>query len=104
MTDLSPDSLTDIGETLNDLATQLREPGSLRRSAVDNVALVLNNIAEELGVCAKRLAETPEEQRLRETHEVAVKAASGQRRPKDRLFRGRGGEIASGLPELGKHR
>ena len=63
--------------------------------------MVLDNIDAELQDHAKRLEETPEEREKRETHEVAVKAASGQRRPKDRIHVARG-EILAGAWEMGK--
>lgn len=101
MSDLEPSDLTDIGKSLSMLATDLRTPGSLRRANANRIAHILDNIAEELSSQALRLAETPVERARRETHEMAVKAASGQRRQKDRLFRGTG-EILAGAWELGK--
>jgi predicted nucleic acid-binding protein len=101
MSDLNPDDLRDIGTTLTKLADELREPGSLRRITADRIAHILDNVAEELAGHAHRLAETPVERTRRETHEVAVKAASGQRRPKDRVHYVTG-EVLAGAWELGK--
>ena len=102
MSDIDPGELRDIGTSLHQLANDLRKPGSLRRLSVNQVAMILDRIDVELQDHAKRLEETPAMRAMRETHEVAVKAASGQRRPKDRIHRVTG-EVLAGAWEMGKH-